>query len=241
MKITIEEICFSYNRENLLIDDLSLIIAKNEIVSIIGNSGCGKSTLLNLISGLLKPQSGTITVNGSIAYLTQAVTLLAYKTAFENCLLAVELRKSLTPQKIDEANELIYAFNLDSSVKSKFPKELSGGMKQRIGLIQTLLIDADFYLLDEPFNAIDRNTTLNIQNFIWQKCKSRNLSALIVTHDLNQIILTSNKVIVIKKDRRKLIQICFDKNFTSLPPTERQNSKGYNEYALQIINSLNEE
>ena len=241
MGIIIEEISFLYNRENVVIADLSLMINNNEIISIIGNSGCGKSTLLNLISGLLKPQSGTITVKGSIAYLTQAVTLLPYKTAFENCLLAVELRKSLTTKKVEQANELFSLFNLDNSAKNKFPNELSGGMKQRIGLIQTMLIDTDFYLLDEPFNAIDRNTTLNIQHLLWQKCKTQNLSAVIVTHDLNQIILTSDKVVVMKKNEEGLLEICFCKDFTILPPIERQNSKYYNEYALQIINSLNDE
>lgn len=239
--IAIKDLNFSFSNENLLITDFSWNLNRNQIVSIVGNSGCGKSTLLNIISGLLLPKFGSITLSETFSYLTQVTTLLPYRNAFENSLLACELRNTLNNQKAEQASFLFQLFNLNANTKNKFPNELSGGMRQRIGLIQTLLVDAGLYLLDEPYNAIDRNTSLIIQNYIWKRFKSEKSSAIIVTHDLDQSILTSDKILIMSNGSNIFKEIIFDTHFTSMSPQERINTELYNEYLVQIIKSLNKQ
>ena len=179
-----------------IINGLGLQVADKEIISLLGSSGCGKSTLLNLLAGLLVPQAGKISVTGECVYQTQTVTLLPYQTALENALFACELRGLVTVALKQKALQLFALFNLGEATKKKFPNELSGGMRQRIAIIQTLLVEAGLYLLDEPFNAIDRATVLTISDYMWKKVKDQNASAMMVTHDLEQIILLSDRVVL---------------------------------------------
>lgn len=231
--IDLKKVNFSYIDKNAIFLGFSFKMKDGEIVSIVGSSGCGKTTLLNLITGLLTPQKGAIS-NTNNAYLTQKVTLFSYRTAFENALFACELRNNLTETKINEARTLFQQFNLPESSKTKFPQELSGGMQQRVALIQTLLIDSELYLLDEPFNAIDRSTSLSIQEFIWGRFKSRNTSSIIVTHDLEEAILLSDKVLILSAEKENQ-EIEFNNRFSKLNPLERLNTDYYNQYMLEII------
>jgi ABC-type nitrate/sulfonate/bicarbonate transport system ATPase subunit len=236
ISIDIHNVNFSFPN-NPIFTDFSCVFNKNEIVTIVGNSGCGKSTLLNLISGLLEPASGSITLNAPLAFLTQHLTLLPYHNAYENALLACELRKTKTTQKENEANELFELFKLPEDSKAKFPQELSGGMQQRIGLIQTLLIDAQIYLLDELLKGIDRATGLIIQNHIWQRFRSNHVTGLVVTHDIEQAVLMSDRILFLSANN-PAEELAFDKCFASLPPDERLNTDYYNEYMLRIIKKL---
>jgi ABC-type nitrate/sulfonate/bicarbonate transport system ATPase subunit len=224
---------------NPVFSNFSYLVQKGEIIAIVGNSGCGKSTLLNLISGTLMPNSGNIIVQGSISFLTQYLTLLPYRTAYENSLLACELRNTKTPQSGKKADELFDLFKLDELSKSKFPKELSGGMQQRIGLIQTLLTDADVYLLDEPFKEIDRTTGLIIQTYIWTKLRENLSTGLIVTHDIEQAVLISDRILFLSAEK-PAEDIRFEKNFSELMPRERLKSDRYNDYMLCVIKKLSE-
>lgn len=231
--IDFKNIHFSYKGNNAIFSDFSYKLKAGEIVSIVGNSGCGKTTLLNLIAGLLTPQKGAISTTNN-AYLTQKVTLFSYRTAFENALFACELRNNLTEVKINQAHKLFQEFNLPESSKTKFPQELSGGMQQRVVLMRTLLIDAQLYLLDEPFNAIDRTTSLSIQKFIWNWFKSNNLSSIIVTHHREEAVLMSDKVLILSVEKENQ-EIVFAKEFAELNPLERLNTEYYNRYMLEII------
>jgi ABC-type nitrate/sulfonate/bicarbonate transport system ATPase subunit len=231
--LSLNNINFGYDEKTLIFSNLTYELKSGEIVSIIGNSGCGKTTLLNLVAGLLTPQNGTISTTNN-AYLTQKVTLFSYRTAFENALFACELRNNLTETQIEEAHKLFQQFNLPENAKAKFPQELSGGMQQRVALIQMLLIDAELYLLDEPFNAIDRTTSLSIQEFIWDRFKSNRLSLIIVTHDLEEAVLLSDKVLILSAEKENQ-EIVFDNKFSKLNPQERLNTEYYNQYMLEII------
>lgn len=165
--IKFSHVSFTYDSSHNILSDVSFNIENTQIVSIIGNSGCGKTTLLNLIAGVLTPTKGDIkTSYSNIAYLMQDVTLLPYKTTWENTFLACILRKIPVNDKKDVATKLFTLFNIETEALSKFPKELSGGMKQRIGLIQTLFTDASLFLLDEPFNAIDINALNRINIYM---------------------------------------------------------------------------
>lgn len=236
--IDINKINFSFS-DNPIITDFSYSLNENEIITIIGNSGCGKSTLLNLISGLLEPVSGNISINGSLAFLTQYLTLLPYHSSYENALLACELRNTRTEQKDKEANDLFKLFKLSEKSKNKFPQELSGGMQQRVGLIQTLLVDAQIYFLDEPLKEIDRATGLIIQNYIWNKFKVNHISSLIVTHDIEQAVLISDKILFLSTNH-PTEEFVFDKDFVTIPPDKRLKNEEYNQYMLYVIKKLSE-
>jgi len=236
--IDIRNINFSF-AQNPIFTDFSYAFNGNEIITIVGNSGCGKSTLLNLITGLLVPASGEIAVSASFSFLTQYLTLLPYRNAYENALLACELRGGKTGLKEKEADTLFESFKLPEDSKRKFPQELSGGMQQRVGLIQTLLLDTQIYLLDEPLKEIDRATGLVIQNYIWHKFKANRLSAIIVTHDIEQAVLISDKILFLSTNK-PAEEYAFNKDFSSLPPDERLKSDNYNVSMLYTIKKLGE-
>jgi ABC-type nitrate/sulfonate/bicarbonate transport system ATPase subunit len=236
--VSINKVSFSFT-QNPIFTDFSYTFNENEITTIVGNSGCGKSTLLNLITGLLTPASGDIIVSASFSFLTQYLTLLPYRNAYENALLACELRGGKTELKEKETDALFELFKLSENSKRKFPQELSGGMQQRIGLIQTLLIDAHIYLLDEPLKEIDRATGLAIQNYIWHKLKENQSSAIIVTHDIEQTVLMSDKILFLSTNK-PAEEYVFDKDFRSLTPEERLKSDNYNVNMLYTIKKLSE-
>jgi len=236
--ISINNVHFSF-AQNPIFTDFSYAFNESEIITIVGNSGCGKSTLLNLITGLLTPASGDIVVSTSFSFLTQYITLLPYCSAYENALLACELRGKKTELKEKDANMLFELFKLPEDSKRKFPQELSGGMKQRVGLIQTLLLDTPIYLLDEPLKEIDRATGLIIQDYIWRKLKTNSSSAIIVTHDIEQSVLISDKIIFLSTNK-PADEYIFDKDFRALPPEERLKSEHYNVHMLYTIKKLGE-
>jgi ABC-type nitrate/sulfonate/bicarbonate transport system ATPase subunit len=237
-RIDISKLNFSFSSHPIF-KNFSYSVKENEIIAVVGSSGCGKSTLLNLISGLLSPLSGTIAVRGTVSFLTQHLTLLPYRTACENALLACELRNTKTAQSKKTAETLFELFKLDESAKNKFPQELSGGMKQRIGLIQTLLTDSDIYLLDEPFKEIDRTTSLIVQEYIWEKFKANLSAGLIVTHDMEQAVLISDRILLLSA-KKPAEEIRFEKTFAGSPPKERLKSDDYNGCMLRVIKKLNE-
>jgi len=236
--INIRNINFSFAK-NPIFTDFSYAFNDNEIITIVGNSGCGKSTLLNLITGLLTPASGDIVVSTPFSFLTQYITLLPYCNAYENALLACELRGEKTELKEKMANALFELFKLPEDSKRKFPQELSGGMKQRVGLIQALLLDTPMYLLDEPLKEIDRATGLIIQDYIWNKLKTNQSSAIIVTHDIEQSVLISDRIIFLSTNK-PADEYIFDKDFSSLSPEERLKSENYKAHMLYTIKKLGE-
>lgn len=235
--IKVDSVSFAYNEDLFILEDFSYKVYRGDVITIVGESGCGKSTILNLISKLLEPKIGNISINGDIAYMTQSVTMLPYKTALENSLLACELRGDLSDETIKKSKKMFQDFGLNSQAMQKFPKELSGGMKQRVGLIQTLLIDTDIYLFDEPFNAIDHKTVVKIQDVFFQRIRG-NKCAIIVTHDLEQAILYSSRVLILSSTAGKYKEIIFASDFVSLIPTERKKSSLYSEYLYSVINLL---
>lgn len=176
--------------------DVSLSVKKGEFVSILGKSGGGKTTLLHCIAGIEKPTSGTITTNNKPGYMLQKPLLLPWKTTLENTMLGL-LLKGIPPQKAkQEALTILRKFHLDE-FSNHYPTTLSGGMAQRVALLRTLLYNNQFLLMDEPFGALDTLTRLSMQMWllgVWEKYKA---SVLLVTHDIREAILLSDKIIVL--------------------------------------------
>ena len=186
------------------LDRIDLTIAKGEFVSLIGHSGCGKSTLLNLVAGLIHPTHGGILLaEREIAgpgpdrgVVFQNHSLLPWLTCFGNVYLAVErvfdLPKPELKRKTHEALSLVGLTNAET----KYPHELSGGMKQRVGIARALALEPKVLLLDEPFGALDALTRANLQDELIRIVESTGATALMVTHDVDEAVLLSDRIVM---------------------------------------------
>lgn len=169
----ISKIYHTLDGETLAICNLSLDIYEGEIVSIVGPSGCGKSTLLSLISGLLKPSSGEVLIDGEavkkydkkIGYMFQNDNLFEWRNIWKNVLIGLEVQDRLTPEKIEKVGKILDTYGL-KDFKNYHPNQLSGGMRQRVALIRTLATEPELLLLDEPFSALDYQTRLRVADRI---------------------------------------------------------------------------
>ncbi len=182
------------------INDLNLEICKGEIISLVGPSGCGKSTILSIISNIDKNYKGNILKSNDlkIAYMLQSDALLPWLTIYENAILGLKIQKKLTKENIDYVNSLLKLYNLED-FKENFPKSLSGGMKQRVALIRTLALKPDLLLLDEPFSALDQQSRLMISDDVYKIVRKEKKTVILVTHNIEEAITFSDKVIILSK------------------------------------------
>ncbi|XOB62573.1 ABC transporter ATP-binding protein [Campylobacterota bacterium DY0563] len=192
-------------KEYKAVNDVSIDIKKNEIISIIGHSGCGKSTLLNMIAGLDAQTQGNIILNNKEitgpgperAVVFQNHSLLPWLTVYQNIEMAVkkvmpQLSKTELKQRVEKFVSMV---NLDHA-KDKFPGEISGGMKQRVGIARALSIKPDVLLMDEPFGALDSLTRANLQEHLMRIQQSVQNTVIIITHDIDEAVLLSDRVIM---------------------------------------------
>ena len=166
-----------------VLKDISFQLKENEIIAIVGPSGCGKSTILNLISSLETHEKGTIEVIGKIGYMFQNDSLFEWRNILGNCLLPLEIEHNRTPENILRVKQLLKKYDLDEYEKS-YPSELSGGMRQRVALIRTLVNKPDILLLDEPASALDPVSTSKLEDTLKQ-LRSK-YTMIMVTHNMQQ-------------------------------------------------------
>ncbi len=196
----------SLNGEITALDQIDFSIRDGEFVSIVGPSGCGKSTLLSIISGLLSSTSGSVFILGEkvtgvslkIGYMLQKDHLFDWRTIYQNVMLGLEIRKAATSEAKEHALKLLKTYGL-YEFKDKYPNQLSGGMRQRVALIRTLVTDPQILLLDEAFSALDYQTRLAVNDDIHAIIKKENKTALLVTHDISESISMSDRVILLSK------------------------------------------
>lgn len=186
-----------------IFDRLDFSVGHGEIVSIVGRSGAGKSTLFNLISGLLTPQSGEVGIGkradgapGRIAYMLQKDLMMPWRTVLQNALLGIELYRKVRPDDIARARDMLARYGL-GAVADAYPHSLSGGMRQRVALTRTLLVDPTLVLLDEPFSALDYETRLALEDDIITLRAQSGTSVVLVTHDIEEAIAMSDRVILL--------------------------------------------
>lgn len=185
--------------------DINLNIKEGEFISIIGHSGCGKSTVLNLIAGLLEPSKGLIFCAGreiagpgpERAVVFQNHSLLPWLTCFENVYLAVErvFGTETKAQLEARAHAAIELVGLSHS-SEKRPNEISGGMKQRVGIARALAMEPKVLLLDEPFGALDALTRANLQDELMKIMAKSGCTAVMVTHDVDEAVLLSDRIVM---------------------------------------------
>lgn len=201
--LTIDKLCFDFGQKEKTIDSLELNVERGEIVCILGASGCGKTTVLNLIAGLLKPKSGSINLQSeagkknSIGYIFQSDPLFPWRTVEGNLLLAFDLNKNMERSKASETlDQYLSMFHLDQQILKKYPCQLSGGMRQRVSIIQSLMFDPQLLLLDEPFSALDYYTKLSLEEEFCQLVKEKNKAAILVTHDIEEAVSMGTRAFI---------------------------------------------
>ena len=189
---------YTKDGEMEVLKNISFHVNEGEIFSILGPSGSGKSTILNILTKLLEPTSGTVDINGTIGYMFQRDHLLDWRTIMDNITIGLEIMKRKDAKSIERIERLLKTYGL-WEFRNMYPKELSGGMRQRVALIRTLSVDPDILLLDEPFSALDYQTRLMVNDDVYRIIKNENKTALLVTHDISEAIAMSDKIAVISK------------------------------------------
>ena len=186
--------------------DVDWAMNDGEFVALIGPSGCGKSTLLNMVAGLIHPTTGTVsyddvpvrTINTRIAYMTQQDSVFPWRTVLDNVMLPLELRGIDRDARRDKAARMLELVQL-TGFEDSYPSQLSGGMRKRVGLAQTLVYDPETILLDEPFGALDAMLKLGLQAELMAMIDAEETSVrnvLLVTHDLDEAVTLADRVVV---------------------------------------------
>ena len=199
--LEVKNLSYSFGN-NPILKDINIYVNENEMVTIVGSSGVGKSTLFNLIAGVLKKQTGEITINGSknyigeVAYMLQKDLLFEHKTIINNVILPLIIAKVNKKEALEEGNKILKQFNLDKYA-NKYPQQLSGGMRQRVALIRTYMFKRKIFLLDEAFSALDAITKKELHKWYLDLKKEFNLTTLLITHDIEEAVFLSDRIYIL--------------------------------------------
>ncbi|GGG26063.1 ABC transporter ATP-binding protein [Paenibacillus abyssi] len=227
-------------REVTALSKIDFAIDRQEFVVLVGPSGCGKSTLLNIVGGLLSPSEGSVYFDGlssagsdpRLGIVFQEIALLPWRTVFENVIYGLEEMGISKKEQKEKGQYYIDMVGL-TGFEQAFPKQLSGGMKQRAGIARALAIEPDLLLMDEPFSALDAQSRTLMQEellTIWNRTK---LSTLYVTHNIQEAVYLADRVIVLSRHPGKIKEIIR----IDLPKTGRDQEEHriqFDEYVKQI-------
>lgn len=188
-----------------ILQDVSLTLRANEIVSLVGASGAGKTTLFHILSGLLLPDKGEVYLNGEnitgtsgkVSYMLQKDLLLPYRTVLDNVILPLLIRGESKKIARQKAAALFADFGLEGCER-QYPSQLSGGMRQRAALLRTYLFSGEVALLDEPFSALDSITKTQMHTWYLNVMQRIELSTLFITHDIDEAIMLSDRIYVLR-------------------------------------------
>ena len=242
--IRFENIEKSYEKGNIVIDNLNFTINSGEFVTLLGKSGCGKTTLLKLINGIIKADKGKVVVEGkeikdwdiielrrNIGYVIQQAGLFPHMTIEDNIGYVLNMKKTAKEEVDKRVRELINIVGIDEEYLKKYPRELSGGQKQRIGVARALASNPDIILMDEPFGAVDEITRKSLQEEIKKIHRELKKTIIFVTHDIEEALSLGTKVVILDKgkiilqgtakdmvfnvDNEFVKELCGVKNFSS--------------------------
>lgn len=222
-------LCYhSTKGETQALQDVTFSVEEGEFFGIVGPSGSGKTTILSLVAGLLTPSSGRISFDGRekrTGYMLQRDHLFEWRTIEQNVLLGLEIEGRLNAETKNKASVLLEKYGL-GEFKRRHPSELSGGMRQRVALIRTLVTDPDILLLDEPFSALDFVTRLSVVNDVFGIIKDEKKTAMLVTHDISEAISMCDKIAMLTA-RPAVVKRIFDTGFSREMPIKRRESERF--------------
>jgi NitT/TauT family transport system ATP-binding protein len=221
----------------LAVDDVSLEVPQGQFLAIVGPSGCGKTTILNMLSGLINSTLGTVVKNGEVVtgpsmdvgYMLARSALFPWRSARRNVEMPMEIRGVGKAERRRRADELLDMVKL-GDFKTKFPSQLSQGMRQRVAIARTLAIEPKLWLLDEPFSALDAQTRITVQNEFLRLWENTGSTVILVTHDLSEAVLLADRVIVMtaRPGKIKLDQVI------DIPRPRRVDDLLDNEHFMQL-------
>lgn len=244
----IELIYHTNKAEIKALENVSFKVKKGEFVAIVGPSGCGKTTILSIISGLLSQTNGKVFIDGeerkkldaeNVGYMFQRDHLFEWRTVWQNVILGFEIKHSLTEENKKYVRDLINKYGLENFINSK-PRELSGGMRQRVALIRTLATKPKLLLLDEPFSALDYQTRLNVCEDVGNIIKTEKQTVVLITHDIAEAVSLADRVIVLSK-RPAVVKTEFIIDITETSPLKRREDKKFVFYFDKIWKELSNE
>jgi ABC-type nitrate/sulfonate/bicarbonate transport system ATPase subunit len=216
-KLLLRGVSKSFRQGRQVVETLKgvdLEVAQGEFVSLIGPSGCGKSTLFTLVAGLEQPDAGELLIDGEreqrragkAGYMPQQPLLLPWRTVEENVMLGLDVRRVPRAKAQEQAHELLKRFGLVEFAQH-YPATLSGGMRQRVALLRTVLFHPQFLLLDEPFGALDALTRLACQMWLLDLWQGMHASVLFITHDVREAILLSDRIYVLSARPARVLRV----------------------------------
>ncbi len=227
-----------------ILKDISLELKENQFVSVLGPSGCGKSTLFNIIAGLLKPDEGSILIEGEdytgrtgrVSYMYQKDLLLPWKTVLGNVSIPLVLKGQTKQQAHNQASQYLTMFGLEG-FGQHYPFQLSGGMRQRAALLRTYLFSNDIMLLDEPFGGLDAITKRKMHYWLLGLLENLQTSILFITHDIDEAIFLSDKIYVLSQRPAQVKEI-FDVHISRPRNSKSFVSDNFNQIKEKILNIL---
>lgn len=238
---------FSKDAATEALQNINFTIEEGEFVSLLGASGCGKTTLLSIIAGLIQPTSGSVLIQGqsvlekdglSIGYMLQQDYLFPWKTIEDNVLLGLNILKKEKGNHAGLSSKLLQDVGLPN-VEKKYPRELSGGMRQRVALARTLAVDPKILLLDEPFSALDYKSKLKLEDLVSQMLKLYGKTAVLVTHDIGEAIAMSDRIYLLSSRPGRLHKtFIVPDELKELTPFDARNHPSYSILFQEIWKEL---
>jgi NitT/TauT family transport system ATP-binding protein len=194
-------------REVAAVDDVAFEVRDQEFIALVGPSGCGKSTILNMIGGLVTPSAGAVEIDGvrvtgaaprQVGYVFQKDTVFPWRTVARNIAVGLEYRGVPAPEQARRVRDAIGLAGL-AGFEDAFPATLSGGMRQRVALMRTLVVEPEILLMDEPFGALDTHTKITLHAELLALWEARHQTVVFVTHDLSEAITLADRIVVMTR------------------------------------------
>lgn len=247
-KLEVRGICKSYHvrkKELNVLEKIDFQLSPREFVCLVGASGCGKSTLLNIVAGLTAPSAGQVLVDGQVVtgrpgsdrgMVFQGYTLYPWLTVSQNIAFGLQLRKMSKAEQRERVAYYLSVVGLTQFAKA-YPKQLSGGMKQRVAISRALANEPEVLLMDEPFGALDAQTKEQMQQFLLELWKQTHTTVLMITHDVEEAIFLSQRIYVMGSHPGRL-QLEMPVNLPADRHLEIKLSSEFVEIKRQVIHAL---
>ena len=243
--VEVRNITKYYGTDIHALDSINLDFPRGQMTTLLGPSGCGKTTLLKIIAGLLEPTGGEVFVNGRSvtgpgperAFVFQDFALLPWATVIRNVAFGLELTGQQKSAREDKARHYIAEVGL-SGFEEKYPHELSGGMRQRVGLARALAVDADVLLMDEPFSAVDEQTRRKFQEDLLHLLSVEKKSVIFVTHSIEEAVYVSDRIVLLSPRPGRIHSTIRPEISRDASPDEIRRDKAYLDTVEEIWSNL---